>query len=198
MIALAFGAGLAAGAVHVVSGPDHLAAVAPWALEGPAQRGAGAGLRWALGHAAGVAVAALVALFARELIAPAVLASWSERAVGVSLVVLGAMGLARAALRRERPGSPRTVGALGLVHGLAGSGHVLGVLGASVFAERAEAVAYLAGLLAGSTLAMVVFGLGLGAAGARARDRDRGAARALSACSSGAALAVGAFWLAAH
>ncbi len=196
MLALALGAGRAAGAVHVVSGPDHLAAGGPWALAGSGRRGAGAGLRWALGHGAGVALAALLALALREAVAPVAIETWSERAVGVSLVALGVVGLVRAARRREASGAPRTLTALGLMHGMAGSGHVLGALGAAMFAERAAALAYLGGLLAGSTAAMVAFGLGLGAAGARARAAGLG--RGLSAWSSAAALAVGRVWLAGH
>ena len=45
--------GLFAGFVHVVSGPDHLAAIAPYALDAKA-RAWRAGVRWGFGHSAGV------------------------------------------------------------------------------------------------------------------------------------------------
>ncbi len=46
---LAF-AGLVAGFVHVLSGPDHLAAIAPYAVDGKS-RAWRTGVRWGLGHA---------------------------------------------------------------------------------------------------------------------------------------------------
>ena len=47
--------GLAAGSIHVLAGPDHLAAVAPLAAERET-RPWRAGLLWGVGHAAGVVV----------------------------------------------------------------------------------------------------------------------------------------------
>ena len=48
-------AGFSAGLIHVLSGPDHLAAVAPFAAE--QDRGQWrAGFRWGLGHTVGVLI----------------------------------------------------------------------------------------------------------------------------------------------
>lgn len=80
--------GLAAGAAHVVTGPDHLAAIAPLAVHEPA-RGMRVGAMWGLGHGVGVVLAAGIAQLLRELIALDTLAAWSERLVGVVLIVLG-------------------------------------------------------------------------------------------------------------
>ncbi|MDX1661145.1 MAG: High-affinity nickel transporter, partial [Gemmatimonadota bacterium] len=57
-------AGLAAGAVHVLMGADHLAAVAPLAA-GSRRRAWRAGFRWGVGHAGGVGSIAVVALTLR-------------------------------------------------------------------------------------------------------------------------------------
>ncbi len=46
-------AGLVAGFVHVLSGPDHLAAIAPYAVDSRS-RAWRTGVRWGLGHTAGV------------------------------------------------------------------------------------------------------------------------------------------------
>ena len=52
--------GLLAGAAHVLSGPDHLAGVAPLAADRPAATGAAwparIGATWGLGHGLGVAI----------------------------------------------------------------------------------------------------------------------------------------------
>ena len=58
-------AGLAAGALHVWSGPDHLAAVAPLAVRGR-RRSWAVGMRWGIGHSAGVAAVALFLVWAHN------------------------------------------------------------------------------------------------------------------------------------
>ena len=93
------GAGCLAGALHVVTGPDHLAAVAPLA----SQRRTGAwraGLRWGFGHGAGVLVVGAAALVLRGVIDIEALSGWSERVVGVVLIALGLWIGQRACSRR--------------------------------------------------------------------------------------------------
>ena len=53
--------GVVAGALHVVAGPDHLAAVAPLAADGR-RRLWRSGLLWGLGHTGGVVAVGLLAL----------------------------------------------------------------------------------------------------------------------------------------
>ena len=58
-------AGLAAGLLHVFSGPDHLAAIAPLAADG--DRGQWrAGLQWGIGHTTGVLLIGLLLLLFSE------------------------------------------------------------------------------------------------------------------------------------
>ncbi len=87
-------AGLIVGLVHVLSGPDHLSAIAPIACV-ERQRVWAVGLRWGLGHSLGVVIVGLIA---------GVLAHWamvdpfsatSERLVGVMLLIIGTWGLWR-------------------------------------------------------------------------------------------------------
>ena len=54
--------GLSAGALHVVSGPDHLAVVAPLVAENPS-KGFQLGFRWGLGHGLGVVILGLLGMF---------------------------------------------------------------------------------------------------------------------------------------
>lgn len=89
--------GLAAGSAHVVTGPDHLAAVLPLAV-GARKRAATIGALWGLGH--GVAVIVLATL-GRWLLGPMqihTLSGASETLVGVLLVGLGIWTLHRSRL----------------------------------------------------------------------------------------------------
>ena len=170
MIAAAV-AGLSAGAIHVLAGPDHLAAVAPLAADRD-RRPWAAGLLWGLGHAAGVVVVGLAALLLREVLPIESLSHWSERLVGLVLIAIGIWGI-RQALRQsvhvhehQHDGSrhshvhahskaadhaaPHAHGSeaahvhvqaqaafgVGILHGLAGSAHFLGILPALAFSTR--------------------------------------------------------------
>jgi hypothetical protein len=177
--------GALAGLVHVLSGPDHLAAVAPLAIA-DRRRGWAAGFTWGVGHTSGVVVVAVLAVLLRELLPPIeMISAWSERLVGTALIALGFWAL-RAALkiqaaphahgrvthdhlRIERPAITRRVGHthasffMGVLHGLAGSSHFLGVLPALALPTRAAALAYIAAFGVGSIVAMTGFGAALGA-----------------------------------
>src|SRR5213083_1406993 len=87
--------GLIAGTVHVWSGPDHLAAIAPLAVR-RTRRAWAPGLRWGLGHSAGVALIGLLSLWLRDLLPVNLLSTWGERMVGVMLLGIGIWGLRKA------------------------------------------------------------------------------------------------------
>jgi hypothetical protein len=88
-------AGLASGLVHVLSGPDHLAAVAPLTVgdDRPHWR---AGFQWGVGHTVGVLVIGALLLGFRELLPLEAISAYSERIVGVSLIAVGIWGGYRA------------------------------------------------------------------------------------------------------
>lgn len=96
LIAVAW-SGLAAGAVHVFTGADHLAALLPLSV-GRRLRAFAVGARWGVGHSAGVLLIALLAVLLRERLSLELVGAWGERLVGVMLVALGALGI-REALR---------------------------------------------------------------------------------------------------
>jgi nickel/cobalt exporter len=184
--------GLWGGALHVLLGPDHLAALAPLTL-GRREGAVRSGLRWGLGHAAAVAVLATGVFVLREAVPLQALSDWSERLVGVSLVALGALGLWRLAVRGverdARAPSPATAWALGGLHGLAGSAHLLGALPALALPTRAATAGYLIAFCAGSLVAMATFSWLF------ARVGERGPRRRWQAVGAAASLAVGALWL---
>jgi hypothetical protein len=219
--------GLVAGFLHVLQGPDHLAAVAPLAARG--HRGAWVpGARWGLGHAAGVLLVGLAAYGIRSILPPAALSSWSERLVGVLLIGM-AVWSARRAMRIEvhahehehdgsrhghvhlhGPGHVHGDGhtgsahghrhaafGIGILHGLAGGSHFLGVLPSLALPRAWQTAAYLVAFAAGTVLAMAGFSAALGTVAARSAGRAPGLYRGLVWACTAAAFAVGGWWIVA-
>jgi sulfite exporter TauE/SafE len=191
-------AGLLAGFVHVLSGPDHLAAIAPYAVQGKA-RAWKTGVRWGLGHSAGVFVVGLLAMLARHAISIDLMSEWAERGVGMVLIGIGIWAL-RKALRLSSSALPahphgREAFAVGTVHGLAGSSHLLGVLPALALPTDAAAAAYLLLFGIGTVAAMAVFSSAIGWVSNHHRARAVRTQGALLATCAVCAIAVGTFWL---
>jgi len=199
----AFFAGLAAGLLHVFSGPDHLAAVAPLAADtaaDTAQRrrveGWRTGLQWGIGHTIGVLLIASLLLLIREQLPLEAISAYSERLVGVALILVGGWGFWSARVRRCEGAKVHShAGAsfgMGALHGLAGSSHLFGVLPALAFATRFEAALYLAGFGAGAIIGMTAFSAVMGLLSSRLSRRH---SSGLLYAASAAALVVGGFWL---
>ncbi len=188
-------AGLATGLVHVLSGPDHLAAVAPLSAD-PDRPQWRAGLQWGLGHTAGVMVIGLLLVSIRQALPIESISAYSERIVGVALLMVGVWGFARA--RRRQPHAHAAAGAsfaMGAVHGLAGSSHLFGVLPALALPTQFAAFAYLGGFGVGAVIAMTAFSAIVGAVAVRARQRGVNAYRGVLYACSLSAVVVGGFWL---
>lgn len=212
--------GALAGAFHVLSGPDHLAAVAPLAAL-DRKRGWVAGWTWGMGHASGVVAVAAIAVIFRESLPPVeAVSAWSERLVGGALVALGLWGLRQSTRLRSsahahrgvvhdhlhvqrgpqwarRLGHAHASFYLGVLHGLAGSSHFFGVLPALALPTRASALLYIAAFGVGTVAAMSAFAAVVGYTGARA-SRVHGTPRALLATTAAAAIVVGGIWLGAR
>ncbi len=215
--------GLIAGLVHVLTGPDHLTAVAPLAVRQP-RRAWVPGMRWGLGHSAGVGAVGLLSLWLRDLIPVDLLSSWGERFVGVMLFGIGLWALNRALKHNihihehehggerhlhfhthghshahESPDAHRHTHAafgIGTLHGLAGSSHFLGVLPALAFPNTAQAVAYLIAFGLGTVAAMAGFSWGMGWLAAQCGASGLKVYRGLMGTCAVAAMGVGCFWLA--
>jgi hypothetical protein len=186
-----FFAGLAAGLLHVFSGPDHLAAVAPLAADG-SRAPWKSGLQWGIGHTAGVLLIASLLLLLREQLPLDSISGYSERIVGVALIAVGVWGVWKASRRQAATHSHAGASfAMGTIHGLAGSSHLFGVLPALAFATRIQSVAYLAGFGSGAIAGMSAFAAGMGMLSVRVGRASHG----LLYASSAAALVIGGFWL---
>ncbi len=188
----AFFAGLAAGLLHVFSGPDHLAAVAPLAAD--TDRGNWrTGFQWGIGHTLGVLLIAGLLLLIREQLPLEAISAYSERIVGVALILVGSWGVWKASRSGFKPHSHAGASfGMGALHGLAGSSHLFGVLPALAFATRSEAALYLAGFGAGAIIGMTAFSAVMGLLSSRLSRRH---SSGLLYASSAAALVVGGFWL---
>ena len=171
--------GLAAGAVHVVGGADHLVAMAPFSLNRPLAACRSA-LAWGAGHSAGVIVLALIAIGLKDLAHVEAMSSWAEFLVGVALLIVGALAV-RTAFGLELHSHhhhhhdhdhashqhlhlhvrgqsnhrrhAHAASGLGLLHGLAGASHLLAVIPALALPAHAAA-GYLVAYLVGSIGAM--------------------------------------------
>lgn len=196
---LALLAGLAAGLVHVFSGPDHLAAVAPLASDARSRQWQ-TGLQWGVGHTAGVLLIGLLLLVVREQLPIDRISAFSERLVGGALVVVGVWGLGRGwRADNEAHGHAHAHGGasfvMGTVHGLAGSSHLFGVLPALALPTRLLSGLYLAGFGLGAIAGMTAFAALVGVASTRGGRSRVARARGLLRLSSAAALVVGVVWL---
>lgn len=222
---LALISGLVAGFLHVLAGPDHLAAVAPLAVRSH-RRAWIAGLRWGVGHSAGVLLIGVLAMALRAALPVEVISSVSERLVGVLLIAIGVWSV-RQAVQVEvhshehshdgsrhghvhlhgpthRHASSVTDGGhahghaafgIGTLHGLAGSSHFLGVLPSLAFPEKWQSAAYLIAFGGGTILAMAGFSSLIGAVAARWASETRKVYRGLMWACSMAAFGIGGWWL---
>ncbi len=208
--------GLVAGFIHVLSGPDHLAAVAPLALDDRA-RGWVAGWSWGIGHATGVVCVATIAVMLRAWLPPLeVLSSWGERLVGVALVAVGVWALKRsttiAAARHahgsephehlylargpvwlKRLGHSHSSFAMGVLHGVAGSSHFFGVLPALALPSTTASMIYIGAFGIGSVGAMAGFAAGVSQLGGH--GSGPATLRGLMTTSGLVAVVIGTYWL---
>jgi hypothetical protein len=209
--------GALAGLFHVLSGPDHLAAVAPLAVD---ERGRGwlAGWTWGIGHAAGVVVVAMLAILLREVLPSVdIISAWSERIVGGALIGVGLWAFGRSARIAparhthgrvshdhlhvqagptwiRRLGHAHASFCLGVLHGIAGSSHFFGVLPALALPSRAAAFTYIGAFGVGTVVAMTAFAAVVGSMGNRSGHHPR-VHRAMMTVAAVLAIVVGGVWL---
>ena len=83
-----FIAGTLAASLHVIAGPDHLAAVAPFAIE-RVRKAWKVGLLWGVGHLTGMLLIGLLVLLFKDFIPFEAISKYSEKFVGIVLILLG-------------------------------------------------------------------------------------------------------------
>ncbi|MEY2466309.1 MAG: hypothetical protein QOD03_830 [Verrucomicrobiota bacterium] len=219
-VALIILGGLAAGLIHVFSGPDHLAAIAPLALR--KQRGAWqVGLRWGAGHASGVVVVGILSLLLRGVLPVDLISRGSDRLVGVLLIGIGLWTLRKATLIHAHSHSHESethehihihgrsaakthtikkhihthaAFGIGTLHGLAGSAHFLAIIPSLAMPSNALAMTYLSSYGAGTVLAMMIFAVAISSFSLRFASATKVYRGMMFACSA-MAISVGGVWL---
>ena len=212
------------GIVHVLIGPDHLAAVAPF-TSGRRIKAWLSGLWWGIGHTTGIWLTGLLLYLLHDWLPLEALSHWSERLVGVVLIALGIWGIRRALgshlhyHTHEHDGKQHAhfhvhdsqskhplqeqsahehrhgLLSIGLLHGLAGSSHLIGLLPALTISSETGVVLYIGGFGIGAILAMASFSWFIGAAVERLSTWSANSFRYLQLSFSGFAILVGAAWL---
>ena len=207
--------GFAAGALHVVSGADHMVAMAPSAIREP-RVALKDGLAWGVGHSAGVVILSVLGILAKDLINIEMMSSYAEFLVGISLLVVGVLAI-RTSFRvnihmhqhmhgEETPhkhfhfhslgnklhGShTHAATGLGVLHGFAGASHLVAIIPALAL-PFVGALAYLFAYLLGSVFAMGCVVLGISFAANKANKMFY---PFLMRSIGGLSIAIGIFWL---
>lgn len=215
-------AGLAAGILHVVTGPDHLATVGTLVVDGRRRTWA-TGLVWGLGHTSGVWIVGTLVLVLRAFLPVEQMASYSDRLASIGLIAIGIWGLYKGLGRKihihehEHGGEvhlhhhthllkkegghghahahTHVACGLGILHGLGGSSHFLGVLPALALPSTYHALVYLGGFGVGTIGAMAGFGWMMGRVAQRLAGVGLRAHRLLVLGCGAAAITIGCVWL---
>ena len=191
-------AGFLAGSAHVISGPDHLAALAPIALDSP-QHARTLGIKWGIGHGVGVIILGGLGTVTKASFDLNLISAWSEFLVGFILIGIGGWAFYKAKhiiihshphkhelhhqsnpseqspdhhhihihthaedhTMQTHQGHTHTAFWVGMLHGTAGGGHLLGVL-PSLTLSSFDASLYLVSYFIAAVMSMALFASLLG------------------------------------
>jgi nickel/cobalt transporter (NicO) family protein len=192
-MALAALIGVSSGAVHAVTGPDHVLSLGPAALRRK-RAPWNLGLTWGAGHALGTLLLVLPVLLLARSAYLAEVAAMSDRIAGLALLgmALWSVRNLRVASATGAVESTRSPLLVGFVHGVTGAAALMVMLPVLANGSLPVTFAYLGGFALGSTLAMGALTCALALLAGRLRDRVIGIAqRALLA----GAAALGVVWI---
>ena len=171
--------GILAGFIHVVSGADHLIAMAPSAINNP-KIALKNSFSWGLGHSSGVVLLAVLAIFIKDITPLNKFSNIAEFLVGISLLLVGVFAIKNSfqvwmhshshehengvahqhyhfhSKEQKNKKHSHALTGLGLPQGIAGGSHFLAVLPALAL-PFLNASAYLISYLIGSLISMNVF-----------------------------------------
>ncbi len=193
--------GLAASSLHVVSGPDHLAAVTPLAIENKKKSWL-VGFTWGLGHTLGVIIIGILFILFRDLIPVETISAYSEQMVGILLIIIGLWIFYRIFSNKPHKNfKPKrddawTALSIGIIHGVAGVSHLIGILPSLALPTRADSVSYILGFSVGTIITMVAYSAIMGMVSHRATKNDhRKLLLGIRIAGSTVAILVGIFWI---
>jgi len=160
-------AGLIAATLHVITGPDHLAAVTPIAVDAEAKSWR-VGFVWGLGNLMGMLLIGLLFVGFKEQLPIELISAKSELLVGVVLIFLGIFSIYKVLKRRKAPlteGRKQNVisaTSIGFLHGLAGVAHFIILLPVLGFETQVESLQYILGFAIGTVGIMTLYTVALG------------------------------------
>jgi sulfite exporter TauE/SafE len=206
--------GFFAGCLHTLSGPDHLAALAPLSIGRTRLESAAVGALWGCGHDAGQLIFGLIFLILKDRLHIEIIRTWGTRVVGLTLLVIGAMGIKEASeaaapcvalengecdvgvyesLNNPTP-RKKKIGfatfATGIVHGLQPDALMM-VLPALALPSRLAGAAFLTMFLVGTVVAMGGYTVFIGSCSQALKDRVPRITEKLTWASSLIAIALG-------
>ncbi|XP_073156534.1 chloroplast protein FOR GROWTH AND FERTILITY 2-like [Henckelia pumila] len=206
--------GLFAGCLHTLSGPDHLAALAPLSIGRTRMESAAVGALWGCGHDAGQLIFGLFFLLLKDRLHIEVIRTWGTRVVGLTLLIIGAMGIREASevpapvvvmeggdrdvtgykvLRSQSIGKKKigfATFATGIVHGLQPDALMM-ILPALALPSRVAGAAFLFMFLVGTVIAMGSYTVFIGSCSQALKDRVPRITEKLTWASSLVAIALG-------
>ncbi len=207
--------GILAGFVHVVSGADHLIAMAPSAIASPrvAFRNS---FSWGIGHSSGVVFLAVLAIFLKDITPLNKFSNFAEFLVGISLLIVGVFAIKNAFQlsihshshkhnngvahhhfhfhsnqQKKNNKHSHALTGLGLLHGIAGGSHFIAVLPALAL-PLSSAIVYLISYLIGSLLSMNLFSCLISITTLKAGHKF---IKKLIAFAGGLSFSMGLFWV---
>lgn len=250
------GTGVTLGLVHVLAGPDHLSALAALSV-GTSYKAFILGVRWGLGHSAGLVSVAIVFILLKGDLNLRAIGRYCDFFVGLFMILLGCYGIVSAlkiyeekrkkrnpdrdielspmiatgsgkespklisrssyeilqALEEEHSHIPAECAActlidvhdpvtqrylsfgIGLLHGIAGPGGILGVIPAVEMQKWTSSFLYLGSFILASTLSMGTFAALYGEVTRRLGTATENMEFILNVFSSSLSIVVGTIWL---
>ena len=172
--------GILAGLIHVLSGADHLIAMAPSAINSP-KIALKNSFSWGLGHSSGVVLLTVLAIFIKDITPLNNFSNIAELLVGISLLFVGVYAIKNSFqlsihththkhengiahrhyhfhIKEQKNNNKHShaLTGIGLLHGIAGGSHFLAILPALAL-SLTNACAYLISYLIGSLISMNLF-----------------------------------------
>jgi len=175
--------GFLAALLHVLSGPDHLAAVTPLALERKNKYWK-VGMAWGLGHVLGMLLIGILFYFLKDLIPVEKISNYSEKFVGFMLIAIGIWAIFRIKNphklkyphqhndkihihvvedikhKHDKITTSKNIlfaFGIGIIHGFAGVSHFILMLPVLGYQSKWESIEYMSGFALGIISAMVLF-----------------------------------------
>ncbi len=210
----AFVSGILTTVLHVLTGPDHLAAVTPLILESR-KKAWKLGLVWGFGHILGMGMIGFLFLLFRNLLPIDQISNFSEQLVGLVLIGIGIWAFYKVFntsqnhihdVNTNYSNSRKTEGiktqsyfasfSIGILHGFAGIGHFILFFPVLGFDDQWDSVLYIIGSCVGILLAMTAFAFVIGKVALLTQKRSHPFFfKGIRLASGLLALIIGTYWL---